>query len=92
MFGDAETDEANVDVAEVRVFERQRLETGISLTRQGDLQVGLGPGDITHIPSSLQDIHIQLTRSSVQSYKFRLGPYSRLSDWPKTHAGSDLCK
>lgn len=55
MFGDAQADEAEVDVAKVVVRKGQWFETVVSGWRRDDSQICLYPRDIAHFPSSLED-------------------------------------
>jgi hypothetical protein len=55
MFGNAQADEAEVDVAKVVVSEGQWFETEVSGWRRDDSQICLYPRDIAHLPSSLED-------------------------------------
>ena len=55
MLGNAQGNEAEVDVAKVVVSEGQWFETRLSCWRNDDSQICLYPRDIAHLPSPLED-------------------------------------
>jgi len=55
MLGNAQADEAEVDVPKVVVSEGQGFETGVSGRRRDDSQICLYPRDVAHLPPSLEN-------------------------------------
>lgn len=55
MLGNAQADEAEVDVAKVVVSEGQGFKTGVNRGQVDDLQIGLYPRDVAHLPPSLEN-------------------------------------
>jgi hypothetical protein len=90
VLGNAQADKAEVDVAKIVVSKGEWFETEISRWPRDDLPIRLHPRDIAHLPPSLQNPQVQLTRHPIQPYEPRVRPYFRLSDGPKAETCSYL--